>query len=220
MTPADVRRFWATLVTSLAALELAHSLRAADPAVGDGWHSLFDGQSLDGWEANRPGTFSVVDGQIVVHGPRSHLFYTGPVSDHDFKNFELSLEVMTKPKANSGVYFHTAWQEDGWPAQGYEIQVNNSHTDPKRTAGIYGIEDNFEPVAADGTWFTLLIKVDGQRITTWVDGKLIRDFVEPEGWVPPERFAGRRLARGTLALQGHDPGSVVLYRDIKVRLLP
>src|ERR1043166_542102 len=85
----------------------AHEQVLAAEGSEDGWFSLFDGKSLDGWKANEnTGTFSVVDGDIVAHGPRSHLFYVGPVSNHDFKNFEFKAEVMTKPSSNSGIYFH------------------------------------------------------------------------------------------------------------------
>jgi hypothetical protein len=206
------------LLISLPAAEV-NTLTAAEQAAG--WHLLFDGQSLDGWQANeKPEVFTVADGAIVVKGPRCHLFYTGPVANHDFRNFELSVDVLTKPSANSGVYFHTEMQADGWPAKGYEVQVNNTQKDIKRTAGLYGIKDNLDAVAKDDVWFTLLIRVDGRRITTSVDGKVITDFTEPEGWTPPANFAGRRLAHGTFALQGHDPASEIHYRNLKVRLLP
>ena len=211
----------AALLTALPLLPAAdtNTLSVAEKAAG--WHLLFDGKSLDGWKANEaPATFSVADGEIVVKGTRSHLFYMGTVGDHDFKNFELSAEVRTKPKANSGVYFHTEWQAEGWPAKGYEVQVNNSHKDPKRTAGLYGIQDNLEAVAKDDVWFTLVIRVEGQRIVTSVDGKVVEDFTEPAGWTPPANFPGRRLAHGTFALQGHDPESETHYRNIKVRVLP
>jgi hypothetical protein len=205
----------------LAALPAAepNTLTPAESAAG--WHLLFDGKSLAGWQPNEaPATFTVAAGAIVVKGPRAHLFYTGPVANHDFKNFELSVDVMTRPGANSGVYFHTEWQADGWPAKGYEVQVNNTQKDLKRTAGLYGIKDNFDAVAKDDVWFTMLIRVEGRHITVRVDGKVISDFTEPEGWTPPANFAGRRLARGTFALQGHDPASEVHYRNLKVRVLP
>ncbi|WP_438479213.1 3-keto-disaccharide hydrolase [Oleiharenicola lentus] len=210
------------ILSGLLALAFAAALSAAENKVSTaGWVSLFDGKSLDGWKANEsPQTFAVVDGVLVVNGPRSHLFYVGPVANHDFKNFELSLEVMTFPKANSGVYLHTEWQDKGWPAKGYEIQVNNTQKDPKRTAGVYGIKDTLEAPAADNTWFTLVIRVEGKRIVTSVDGKVISDFTEPDTWVPPPQFAGRSLSHGTFALQGHDPESKVHYRNIKVRVLP
>jgi Domain of Unknown Function (DUF1080) len=83
----------------------------------DGWISLFDGKTLDGWRASEHReSCSVEDGAIKVGGGgRSHLFYDGPVEDHDFKNFELKLEVKAKPGSNSGVYFHTQYQEEDWP---------------------------------------------------------------------------------------------------------
>ncbi|MBP7482003.1 MAG: DUF1080 domain-containing protein [Lacunisphaera sp.] len=197
----------------------ANLLTPAEAAAG--WQQLFDGNSLTGWQANEaPATFRVAAGAIVVHGSRSHLFYTGPVANHDFKNFELSVDVLTRPGANSGVYFHTVWQPEGWPAKGYEVQVNNTQKDIKRTAGLYGIKDNFAKVAEDDVWFTLLVRVAGRHITVSVEGKLISDFTEPADWIPPENFPGRRLAHGTFALQGHDPESEVHYRNIKVRLLP
>lgn len=187
----------------------------------DGWQLLFDGKSLDGWTANeKPGTFSVQDGNIVTAGPRSHLFYSGPVHNHDFKNFELRLEVMTYPKANSGVYFHTAFQESGWPTKGYEVQVNNTHSDWRRTAGLYMVQDNKEAPVADNTWFTLRIRVEGKHITTWVNDKVISDYTEEANPDRPAAIAGRLISNGTFALQGHDPASRVLFRTIAVRVLP
>jgi hypothetical protein len=92
----------------------------ATPIQPDAWQPLFDGESLDDWTASENKDSSkVVDGEIVVGGgERSHLFYSGPVSNHDFQNFQLKLKVKAEPKANSGVYFHTKFQEEGWPDQG------------------------------------------------------------------------------------------------------
>ena len=78
------------------------------------WVSLFDGHSLNGWKVGEnAGTFSVKDGQIVVHGATAHLFYEGDYQNHVFKNFELKVDVMTYPGANSGIYFHARFQELG-----------------------------------------------------------------------------------------------------------
>ena len=193
------------------------SVLAADPQP---WIPLFNGKDLEGWKANEnPATFSVKDGELVVKGDRAHLFYTGKGAA-EFKNFELKVEVMTKAKANSGVYIHTAFQVSGWPSKGYESQVNNSHTDPKRTAGVYGIKDNFEAPAKDDEWFTMLITVKGSSIVTKVNDKVISEWTEPEGWTPPGNFAGRKLSSGTVAIQGHDPGSEVHYRKIELKPLP
>jgi hypothetical protein len=187
----------------------------------DGWVSLFDGKTLNGWKVGEnAATFSVQDGAIVVAGPRAHLYYDGPVQNHEFKNFEFKADVMTTPGSNSGIYFHTAYQEGGWPSKGYEVQVNNSHTDPKRTAGLYSVQDNMEPPAKDGEWFTMQITVRGKHVTTSVNGKKIVDYTEPAGVERPKDMAARLISSGTFAIQGHDPKSKVLVKNIMVRPLP
>lgn len=85
------------------------------------WVSLFDGQSLSGWRANEhTETWRVEDGTIVCRGKRSHLFYVGEIEGAKFKNFEFVAEVYSETQANSGIYFHTQWQESGWPDAGAE----------------------------------------------------------------------------------------------------
>src|SRR5882762_3710075 len=136
----------------------------------DGWVSLFDGQSLSGWQASEnPTTFRVENGEIVVHGPRAHLFYDGPVMNHEFKDFELRADVMTKPSANSGIYIRTAFQPTGWPSHGYEVQINNSHSDWRRTGSLYGVQDVRE-AGRDNEWFTVHAIVRGRRVQVMVDG--------------------------------------------------
>jgi hypothetical protein len=137
-----------------------------------------------------------------------------------FRNFVLELEVMTGPGANSGVYFHTEYQAEGWPARGYEAQVNNSHSDWRRTGSLYAIEDVREVPAADGEWWSYRITVDGRRILLEVNGETTVDYSEPEGVERPAEMAGRVLSSGTFAIQCHDPGSVVHFRNIRVRALP
>jgi len=204
----------------LAAL-VAFSLSAFAADSKDGWVSLFDGKSLDGWKASdKPGTFSVENGEIVIHGERSHLFYLGDVNGHDFKNFEVKADVMARHGSNSGFYFHTAWQETGWPDKGFEVQVNNTHKDPKKTAGLYDIVDNFEAPAKDDEWFTLTIKVEGKHVITKVNDKVIVDYTEPDDFQPKPNHIGRKIDHGTFALQGHDPGSEVHFKNIFVKPLP
>jgi predicted SPOUT superfamily RNA methylase MTH1 len=181
-----------------------------------GWHSLFDGETLNGWKASEnKETFSVRDGMIVAHGPRSHLFYVGPVQNADFKNFEFKADVMTEPGSNSGIYFHTEYQETGWPGKGYEVQVNNSHSDWRKTGSLYGIKDVRESAAKDNEWFTEHIIVKDKKITIKVNGKTVVTYTEPED-VDRE---GRWLSSGTFALQGHDPDSIVYYKNIRVKSL-
>lgn len=210
-----VRRVAACAAVALLAAGLAASARADEA----GFESLFDGKSLSGWKANENvDSWKVVDGAIVCHGPRSHLFYVGPdaAKPADFTDFHLKAEVMTKPNSNAGIFFHTAFQSEGWPAQGYEMQVNNSFDkDPVRTGSIYNVVKNFTPPAKDDVWYTQEVIVQGKRVTVLVDGRVLFEFVEPDGVT-----GTRKLSHGTFALQAHDPGSVVHFRNLRVKRLP
>ena len=211
---ASVRVF-ALAVAGVCAWTVSCGAARADEA---GFESLFDGASLAGWKANEnAGSWQVADGAIVCHGPRSHLFYVGgdAAKPAEFRDFHLKAEVMTKPGATSGVFIHTAFQPSGWPAQGYEVQVNNTQADPVRTGSLYNVVKVFEPPAKDGTWFTLEALVKGKSVTVRVDGRVLYEFVEPDGVT-----GTRKLSAGTFALQAHDPGSEVHYRNIRVKRLP
>jgi len=185
----------------------------------EGFESLFDGESLAGWKASEnAASWKVANGELVCHGPRSHLFYVGddPANAPNFKNFHLKAEVLTKPKANSGIYFHTRFQESGWPSHGHEAQVNNSSGDPVRTGSLYAVVKNFEAPAKDDEWFTEEVIVEGNHIVIKVNGKTIVDHVEKADTIKD----GRKLSSGTFALQAHDPGSEAHYRNIRVKRLP
>ena len=186
----------------------------------DGWKHLFDGETLEGWSASEnPETFFVEDGTIVTHGDRSHLFYMGDSGDASFDDFEFSVDIKTMEGANSGIYFHTEYQETGWPDKGYEAQINNTYpNDHRRTGSLYGVNDITEQIAEDNEWFTMKIKVDGNQITITVDGDEVVSYTEPENAVREDR-AGRLLSSGTIALQGHDPESKVHFKNIKIRQL-
>lgn len=185
--------------------------------------AIFDGKSLAGWKASADdrGSFKVAGGVLEVRGGRGHLFYVGADGKAEFRNFELVAQVRTHPKGNSGIYFHTRYQDAGWPAAGYEAQVNASHQDRRKTGGLYAIADVMDnPPAPDGEWFEYRIRVEGRRIQVRINGKLTADFTEPEGWKPPAGMEGRRLGAGTFALQAHDPGCKIDYKDIRVTRLP
>jgi hypothetical protein len=195
----------------------------------DPWITLFDGETFEGWEASETtDSWKIEDGAIVTAGNRSHLFYMGDVMDHDFINFEFSVDVKTKPGANSGIYIHTEFQDEGWPEKGYECQVINSNppTDPggymehKMTGSIYAIRNVWKSPVPDDTWFNYRIRVEGKTIRTFINDVLAAEYTEPEEVYRPDGIYGRLLGSGTFAFQCHDPGSVVYYKNIKVKPLP
>lgn len=184
------------------------------------WIRLFNGKNLDGWKVgDNARTFSVEDGAIVANGKVAHLFYDGPVQEHNFKNFEFKADVMTMPGSNSGIYFHTQYQEADWPKKGYEVQVNNSQSDWRRTGSLYAIQDVREVYVKDNEWFTEYIKVEGKNIIVKINDKEVVNYTEPENAERPKGMEERLLSSGTFALQGHDPKSKVLYKNIMVRVL-
>lgn len=195
-------------------------LSSLTPQPKKQWVSLFDGKSLEGWKVGANAeTFSVIDGAIVANGDVAHLFYDGPINNHQFKNFEFKADLMTMPGSNSGIYFHTAFQKSSWPQKGYEAQVNNSHTDWRRTGSLYAVQDVKEKYATDNKWFTEYIKVVGKQIIIKINEKIVVDYIEPENLQREENMKGRILSKGTFALQGHDPNSKVYFKNIRVRAL-
>ena len=190
-------------------------------AAEKGWVSLFNGKDFTGWKVNEnQETFSIKDGAIVAHGNRSHCFYVGDVDNHEFRNFELKVDVMTEPNSNGGIYIMTEYQPEGWPAKGFEIQVNNTYrSDPRKSFSIYEVKDFKEEIVPDHKWFTEDITVKGDTITVKYNGKVISEWTQPADWSGTKDFAGRKIGPGTIALQGHDPGSTVHYKNIRIRAL-
>ncbi len=184
-----------------------------------GFVSLFDGKTFAGWKVNEenPATFSIEDGMIKVAGDRTHLFYEGAVANHDFKNFELKLKAKTMPGSNSGIFIHTTYQTKGWPNKGYEVQVNQTHDDWRKTGSLYSFSDVKENLVKDNEWYNYDIIVNGKHIVIKVNDKVAVDYTEPDT-LPADR-GERHLSSGTFALQGHDPKSVVYFKDIEVKVL-
>lgn len=217
----------AACVISVFGLEA--SVPQAPPAPEPGFTSLFNGRDLTGWKvgavvgANNTGegTFTVVDGAIQANGTpgAAHLFYDGPVQNHAFKDFDLKLDVMAKNRSNGGIYILTEWQPTGFPAKGFEVQLNNSHTDRIRTGSLYHVVDLSYIPAKDDEWFPMEIVVRGMTITVSVKGTQALSWTQPADWNGSYDFVGRRIAPGTIAFQAHDPNSFTYYKNIRIKAL-
>jgi hypothetical protein len=107
---------------------------------------------------------------------------------------------------NSGMYFRAQEIVADWP-KGYEAQVNTSHRDPVKTGSLYGIVKVFDQLVPEDTWFTQHIIADRDHIIIKVNGKTTVDTRDST------------YARGYLALQAHDPGSIMMYKDLMFRPL-
>jgi len=229
---------------------LATGAWAAGPFQPEpGFVSLFDGKTLDGWKVgNNAAVFQVRDGMIVMDCPTTnhqpaHLFYVGSVRDHAFKNFDLRVDLMTFPCANSGIYFHTEYQEAGWPKRGLECQVDNTHSDWRRTGSLWGVRniswgpetppaDTKEmvtilpkPPVADKVWYTQEVIYQNGLVTVKLNGQTMFEYKLPDADSEHKLPTGSTwLPLGTFALQGHPPMpgqiSKVYFKNIRVQVLP
>lgn len=195
-----------------------------EPVTFD-WQTIFDGETLEGWRKSGENqeSISVENGTIKCSGERSHLFY----DKEDFKNFEFEAEVKTLDHSNSGIYIHTKYAKTGYPENGYEIQINNSHRgsskkhpERRKTGSIFSIRNVYYPTVKDHEWFKIRIKVVENLIEVFVNDVKVNEYVEPNNpwrWEGSEKW---KLSKGTFAFQSHDPGSTTFYRNIRVRHLP
>jgi len=194
----------------------------APPPLEPGFTALWNGKDFTGWRIANPESFSIENGAIVAHGKAGpgHAYYDGPFRNHSFRNFELKVDVMTRAGANGGIYMMTEFLEKGWPAKGFEVQVNNTYEkDQRKTGSLYMVADVNTPPAKDDVWFTEHIVVSGDTITVRVNDVQTVKWTQPADWTGPKGSPGRRLAPGTVALQAHDPASTVLYRNIRIKPL-
>lgn len=202
------------------------SICPAEPKDDAGWVSLFNGESLQGWTLSpdaptdvprseddgeegevtaRLGGWRVENGELIGGGPQSHLF--SPRGD--YTDVEFRAQVKISDGGNSGMYVRAAFGP-GWPL-GYEAQVNASHEDVQRSGSLWGLAPVKVQLIPPDTWFEQRITcrdtAAGTRITIAVNGIVVSDFLDPL----------LRHASGHVALQQHNDGSVVHYRDIAVR---
>jgi hypothetical protein len=203
----------------LCTLSLAVALSFTNAADSEeGFVAIMDGKTWTGWKIaeERANSWKIEDGAFVAQGQRSHLFYVG--DEKPFKDFELKVDVMTEPGSNGGIYFHTRFQESGWPKYGFECQVNVTQGDWIKTGSLYGLANIALIPNQDKKWWTQHIIVKGNRITVKIDDKIVLEYNEPPSAQPGKDFT-RKLDEGTFALQAHDPKSIVRYKNIRVKRL-
>jgi len=185
-----------------------------------GYTSLFNGKDLTGWKISGPANgFSVENGAIMAHGVdgAGHLFYDGPVMNHTFRDFDLRLDVAARVRSNGGVYICTEFQPTGFPTKGFEVQLNNSHTDRVRTGSLYHVVDLSNIPAKDDEWLSEEIQVRGQTITVWLKGQQVLQWTQPADWTTNYDTASRKISPGTIAFQAHDPNSYTYYANVRIK---
>jgi hypothetical protein len=210
-----------------AALAMALCLAAAPRQHEDGWVTILDAKSFTDWKVAPESPKSHVEESAtvkkVVAGDSLHdgrwtfehgvLHGEGGVSHifsprGDYENFVYRAEIRISDKGNSGQYFRTAFG-NGFP-DGYEAQVNSTHTDPVRTGSLYGFVKVFDQLVPPNTWFTQEVTAVGNHIVIKVNGKTTVDYVDTKN----------THMKGHFAFQQHNLGSEVWIRNVQVKELP
>ena len=194
----------------------------------NGWLSLFNGKTLDGWKqltgsANYKVDNGVIAGTTVLNSPNSFLVSDKKVTG----NFILELEAKIEDTAmNSGVQFHSNYDanENGGKGKVYGYQFELDASARKWSGGIYdeGRRDWLYPVSLNAKaqdafklneYNKIRIEVFGNTVTTWLNGKAVAYFVDT-------------LTKndGIIALQVHSigdheerAGEKVYFKNIRIR---
>ena len=223
-----------TLLLALGIFAVASTTVVAqltDEMKRDGWFSIFDGKTLEGWKSNETTEgWKVENGCIVGFGERNHLYFM-----REFQDFELKIDVKINKGGNSGVYIKSQWQDATWPTTGFEVQVNSqSQSDPQKTGGLYNIIKIYTAPHADDEWFTMYLTCKDNTLDVRVNDKILYTYVEPVrrrpgqgggqggggGQTPPITDQNKRMSqKGYIALQQHDPGSTPSFKNIFVKKL-
>ncbi|QJW93076.1 3-keto-disaccharide hydrolase [Frigoriglobus tundricola] len=187
--------------------------------------ALFTGKNLDGWKVNAADPKRMAskwevtkDGELSVKNGPGDL-----VSEKEFDNFVLQLECKTLGAAlNSGVFFRCV---PGQYQNGYEAQIQNAFKEDRTkpldfgTGAIYRRVPARKVVSNDNEWFTMTVAADGKHISTWVNGYQTVDWTDERKESDNPR-QGYRAAKGPLSIQGHDPTTDILFRNIRIAPLP
>ncbi len=175
---------------------------------------LFNGTDLAGWDVYGTELWYVKDGLLYCEsGPDKQYGYLATREYYD--NFDLTVEFKQEADGNSGVFIRS-FIEEGVKVNGWQVEVAPKGHD---TGGIYEsygrgwlvqIPEEKENVLKEKDWNTLRIKVQGDNITTWLNGEEMVNLND-------EKIGA---GQGRIALQIHDGGGIkVAWRNLKLKTL-
>ena len=206
---------------------------AVGATAQDGWTTLFDGKTLDGWiQKNGTATYRVEDGAIVgkttPDSPNSFL-----CTKEDYGDFELTFEVkLLNNELNSGVQVRSQTKapeagEEFGRVNGPQVEIEASGDAGAQAGYIYceacggWMTPDAEAPAKqhknfkDGEWNSYRIVAEGPRIQVWING------VQTEDLTDEEKFKSHPT--GFIGLQVHGVGDKgpfeVAWREIKIKPL-
>ncbi|RST10271.1 DUF1080 domain-containing protein [Streptomyces sp. WAC05374] len=197
----------------LGGIRWAAGMTEADCRPETGYVPLFDGSGTAGWRQAGPGSFTLGDGTLTSQGGLGMLWYAGREFTGDYS---LKLDWRMDGDDNSGVLIGFPASDDPWSAvnNGYEIQIDATDAADRTTGAVYGFK-SADTAARDaalnppGEWNTYEIRVTGERLEVFLNGRKINDFTNTD--------PARSLAQGYVGLQNHGDGDQVSFRNVRIR---
>jgi len=158
------------LFVGVAALWQAQDARGQS----NGWVTLFDGSSLDNWNAIGDANWMLIDGVVQAHQGNGFL-----VSKNTYTDFEIKAEFWVDAKANSGVFIRCTDPDKVTAANAYEVNIFDERPDPSYGTGAIVNVAKVDPMpkAAD-KWNTYEIVAKGPRFTVTLNGQRTVDGAE------------------------------------------
>ncbi|TDT29265.1 type 1 glutamine amidotransferase [Streptomyces sp. BK208] len=197
----------------LGGIRWAAGMTEADCRPETGYRPLFDGTGTSGWKQAGPGGFTLADGTLTSHGGLGMYWYQAEELTGDYS---LKLDWKVSGDDNSGVLVGFPASDDPWSAvdNGYEIQIDATDTPDRTTGSVYGFQ-SADTAARDaalnppGEWNTYEIRVTGERLELFLNGRKINDFTNTD--------PARSLKQGHIGIQNHGDGDEAAFRDIRVK---
>ena len=164
--------------------------------INDGWVSLFDGQTLFGWEPNNDVNWRVEKGEIVAHtGEPGLLLTTVP-----FANYELRCDVHLEKGGNSGIFLRTVANPQDPSKDCYELNMCDSH-EAFPTGSLVARQKVEVPVEGDGAWHTFDVSVNDRNVVAKLDGQIVIEFEDTTANPLTNGFIGLQKNAGRIAFR-------------------
>lgn len=197
-----MKRF--TTVT-IAALTIAFgSLTAATTASAqsdDGWTTLFDGSTLEGWNPIGDANWELADGAVQADSGSGFL-----VTPESYADFALTLEFWVDEPANSGIFIRCADPKSVNDRNSYEVNIYDTRADQTyRTGGIVHLAAPASVIQSGGQWNTYEIVAQGARLQVTLNGEEMVDIEDTQ------------FADGPIALQ-YGAGTVK-FRNVRIKTM-
>ena len=221
--------------------KLEKKIDVADKSKNE-WISLFDGQTLEGWEMYGPEPFTdrwkVVDGAIVCNegaGETNTGFNRSIMTKEQFGNFEFEMEYKIAKGGNSGLMYHVVETDEfghdystGPEYQILDDEFSRSESMPIRMVGssydMYIPSETKKP-KPHGEWNKVKLVYNNGHVEHWLNGEKILEFQEgDEDWKARKAKSKWKNSpawgaskTGHISLQDH--GDEIAFRNIRVRKL-